>query len=412
LKGGWRDIDGDGPGTVYSHPLESCPGAHTTPRLRHLRAIWWNKERLLLPEKTEELEREEIVANLKKGHFYWTCTCEKPRQHQCENGVLYVNVGQSPDGGELAYGKSKGTGNPLNLGRRTHDIVVDHVTTTWGGDMNMTALGNQNLTIRNCLNAEALHSPLHPKGPHSRGILVSDYTGGNAHSICLLSNIFAFNMARNPTVDNVDNTLVANNLMTATNLAIKFQAIPDGKFRVFSQRFRVAFAGNVIERTNWAILGRVLGKPENYKNNHIYLSPDNMINGKTFASVADIWKQVQNPFKDGAQPEICRAKTSPVTVPGLKIKPAKDVKERVLAHAGARPADRDPVDKRIIENIRTGEGKLPIASQREVGGWPELAENRRELTVPENPYADDDGDGYTNLEEWLHAFAAEVEQKD
>ena len=139
---------------------------------------------------------------------------------------------------------------------------------------------------------------------------------------------------------------------------------------------------------------------------------DDMINGKTFASVADIWKQVQNPFKDGAQPEICRAKESPVTVPGLKIKPAKDVKEWVLAHVGARPADRDPVDERIIENIRTGEGKLPIASQREVGGWPELVENRRELTVPENPYADDDGDGYTNLEEWLHAFAAEVEEKD
>ena len=77
--------------------------------------------------------------------------------------------------------------------------------------------------------------------------------------------------------------------------------------------------------------------------------------------------------------------------------------------AGARPADRDSADRRIIENVKTGKGKLPIGSQDEVGGWPELAENRRKLTMPENPDADDDGDGYTNLEEWLHGFAAEVE---
>ena len=34
----------------------------------------------------------------------------------------------------------------------------------------------------------------------------------------------------------------------------------------------------------------------------------------------------------------------------------------------------------------------------------------RKLTLPENPHADDNGDGYTNLENWLHAFAAEVER--
>ena len=50
-----------------------------------------------------------------------------------------------------------------------------------------------------------------------------------------------------------------------------------------------------------------------------------------------------------------------------------------------------------------------VASQEDVGGWPALAENRRELTIPGNPSGDDDSDGYTNLEEWLHGFAADVE---
>jgi hypothetical protein len=31
------------------------------------------------------------------------------------------------------------------------------------------------------------------------------------------------------------------------------------------------------------------------------------------------------------------------------------------------------------------------------------------LSLPSNPSGDDDGDGYTNLEEWLHKMAAEVE---
>jgi hypothetical protein len=41
--------------------------------------------------------------------------------------------------------------------------------------------------------------------------------------------------------------------------------------------------------------------------------------------------------------------------------------------------------------------------------FPTLAQNRRTLTLPANPNSDDDGDGYTNLEEWLHCMAAQVE---
>lgn len=46
-----------------------------------------------------------------------------------------------------------------------------------------------------------------------------------------------------------------------------------------------------------------------------------------------------------------------------------------------------------------------------MGGWPKLAENRRVLSLPDNPDGDNDGDGYTNLEQWLHAFATDVEGK-
>jgi hypothetical protein len=54
-------------------------------------------------------------------------------------------------------------------------------------------------------------------------------------------------------------------------------------------------------------------------------------------------------------------------------------------------------------------GPVSITDENEVGGFPTLAQNIRVLALPANPNGDDDGDGYTNLEELLHALAACVE---
>lgn len=88
--------------------------------------------------------------------------------------------------------------------------------------------------------------------------------------------------------------------------------------------------------------------------------------------------------------------------------PASDAYEWVLKQAGARPADRDNVDNRIIKDVRNGTGRI-IDRTLDVGGWPTLAVNRTSLAIPANPNSDKDGDGYTNIEEWLHQMAAKVE---
>lgn len=61
------------------------------------------------------------------------------------------------------------------------------------------------------------------------------------------------------------------------------------------------------------------------------------------------------------------------------------------------------VDKRYVNDVINGTGSI-INSQFDVGGWPKLAQNTRILNLPINPNGDDDSDGYTNLEEWLHAY--------
>jgi hypothetical protein len=116
--------------------------------------------------------------------------------------------------------------------------------------------------------------------------------------------------------------------------------------------------------------------------------------------------------------------------------PYTEAFELVLANAGASKA-RDSVDARILNEIRTGTakfgatygggGKGIIDSQRDVGGWPKLATapaprdsdsdgmpDDWEKSEGLNPqYADDgsldaDGDGYTNVEEYLNSLAPSV----
>ena len=85
----------------------------------------------------------------------------------------------------------------------------------------------------------------------------------------------------------------------------------------------------------------------------------------------------------------------------------------VLRSAGARPAERDSVDARIVRSVRDGSGRIVncVSSStcaRHAHGWPTLEENRRALTLPANPNTVTES-GYTNLELWLHEMAAEVE---
>ena len=396
LYEGWTDVDGDGPGTVYSHPLKVSPQKAYGSGNR--RSVWYDDRDLTEdPGKTK---------NVGMNRWDWDPRVEKRKGREVrrsDKGVLYVNVGEDPSKGRLEYGKYKSSViDPIPITSGTRNIVLDHLTCTWAGDMNMQTQGSH-VTIRNCLSAEALHHPKHPKGGHSRGLLVFAYGPNQGEYTTVIGNLFAFNMARNPTVSKGYRVLVANNFVSDVNVGIKL-------FDSSGMNSVTAAQANVIQRANAPFLARVTNRktPEKTKT---YISPDNMVDGRTFESVEDIWQQVvTNPFKAGTQPKSARVTSSPVIVPGLKLKPVEEVKEWVLATAGARPADRDPADRRIIENVKTGRGRLPIASQEEVGGWPELAENRRRLTVPENPDADDDGDGYTNLEEWLHGFADKVEE--
>ena len=84
---------------------------------------------------------------------------------------------------------------------------------------------------------------------------------------------------------------------------------------------------------------------------------------------------------------------------------------RVLRYAGARPTDRDSVDKRIVASVRNRNGQIincvaPNGTTRcskNAGGWPKYGKNNRKLTLPSNQ-SSIASNGYSNLENWLNSM--------
>ena len=109
--------------------------------------------------------------------------------------------------------------------------------------------------------------------------------------------------------------------------------------------------------------------------------------------------------------------------PRVTTTDANTAYDQVLRSAGASLV-RDAIDVRLVDAVMNQTGQV-IDSQDEVGEWPELAlgetpldtdqdgmpnvwevDNGLDPLDPEDRNLDDDGNGYTELEEYLHALAA------
>ena len=110
--------------------------------------------------------------------------------------------------------------------------------------------------------------------------------------------------------------------------------------------------------------------------------------------------------------------TPPLELPNLPLSsalPYTEVESSLLANAGARPLDRDAVDRRIMNEIATRTGSVPNHPADKAGpgtgddGFPILAVNSRPLEVPEDMHDVVDAVGRTRIEAWLEAFASELE---
>jgi hypothetical protein len=131
-------------------------------------------------------------------------------------------------------------------------------------------------------------------------------------------------------------------------------------------------------------------------------------------------------FRGWNDRQIAAYKQAQPFMPGpIATQEARDAYRAVLADGGATRPRRDAVDRRIVEEVVRGAGNI-LNSQAEVGGWPELhsAITPRDTDGDGMPDEwerqhgldpgdavdgpqDRNGDGYTNVEEYINDLAAD-----
>jgi len=303
------------------------------------------------------------------------------RTHDVLIQHLRIRVGDAPEGPD-----------PTNrdalqiIGNPSFNVVIDHVSASWAIDENMsTWYPVENITISNCIISEALYDSLHSKGPHSMGLLIGDH----AKNVTVVGNLLASNNYRMPRVTGDASVVILNNVSYNSGDGYAFAALGG------AGPVQVSAVGNIFQygpdtRSNALTMHLEAGNTEG---SSVYYSDNHASSSIGFTYDTSFDPRVSSP---------------PVWHSSLTVRDSSTVENWVLSNAGARPADRDVVDERVVSEVSSRSGYM-INSQSEVGGWPDLQSTYRAFTIPANPNGDDDGDGYTNVEEILSQMAATVE---
>lgn len=310
-------------------------------------------------------------------------------------------------------------------GKEISNIIVDHSTFSWGVDSNIETWYRVNkATIQWSMISEGLNNSTHSKGLHSKGLMIGGYKGGESggigsENISVLHNLLAHNSDRNPLIQMCGYGQVINNTTYNAQYTFSHQQLncPAGMSYV-----------------NW--VGNYHKKgPSSESSNDLKVIPED--GGKCHPGKVYVSGNI-GPGRSEGQPETnwvsfnsaCNSQdiltTIPATGPTVTTKSAMVAYDELLAAGGAGNswavdcngtgyARRDLIDERVIGDVRNGKGKI-IDNPDQVGGWavpiagvacvdldkdgmPDNWESSHRLT---DSSGDADGDGYTNLEEYLN----------
>jgi len=280
----------------------------------------------------------------------------------------------------------------------TYNVVIDHVSISWAIDENISTYyeGVHDVSVNHCIIGEGLWHSLHPMGPHSKGFLV----GQGTHRLAVIGNLLIHNDERNIKANADTSTLFVNNLIVNWDpLKLKYSR---SVYKGVGPGLKATIVGNVY-RAHPADRANQFSLQNAPRDSQIYMN-DNEARVKT----ENGWEKKSLKIKDG-KTEL--SKNTPVWIASFKARSAKETPAWVLKNAGARPADRDAVDLRLLADAENGGGGL-LDSPKDVGGWPPLEKHIRGTGgVPslEIPLGGIQPSGYTQTEEWLHEMARQVE---
>lgn len=318
---------------------------------------------------------------------------------------IRIRPGDDPDG------PAPGNRDALKIESSTgiKNIVIDHVSLSWGVDETLTLWDKwDNVTLTNNIIAEGLRYSIMPNNEEAgRGLLVGPTDG----RVLIQGNLLAHIVERNPLSRGTNMVFVNNVVYNRSNMDVDLQS-EKGMVTKNSVVGNVFIRGADFSRShNKPILLRTDSKFGLPSGSKLYVADNAAVEAN-----GDAWSVVST--NTSASLSGYKASSPPVWPTGLTALPTANdtVLNKVLQSAGARPADRDEVDARIVKSVRERSGQIincvaPDGSERckkNAGGWPKVAENRRALVLPSN-HNEVTPSGYTKLELWLHEMAAQVE---
>lgn len=265
------------------------------------------------------------------------------------------------------------------------DVWFDHCSATWSVDENMSASTYKSPTgrparrihMRDCIIAEGLHDSSHAKGPHSKGTLVF----GGTQEVAIVRCLYSSQVERNPVFQPGTSGVVVNCVIANPGDRAIHAHEPDAEARQAGfTKARLAVVGNVVlfgEKSKRSARSIFEGVADAYfKDNEGY---------DWFGSPLQLLRQE---FPLQAQPPVWPEGLQPLTATGAIW--------HLTRYAGARPAERDAIDQRIVPEAFAGTARI-INSQDEVGGYPKTQPVTRALTVPDS-----------KRKAWLEKLAVEV----
>ena len=287
------------------------------------------------------------------------------------------------------------------------NVVIDHCSFSWSMDEILSAWGpHDNVTLTNNIFAEPLHDSFHPSQTdpglvaHGYGVIFGVSPG---NSITMVGNLFAHVVERNPLSRASELVFVNNVVYNRARRDADFQS--NGVLATKSTAIRNVFirgpsyerdVSPIYIRTDSGTLGLGLGS-------RVYQAGNTSV---------DYTRPIMAMTGGDTIPGLLSLDGYPVWNGGITVQTVQaSVIDRVLNFSGARPKDRDVVDKRVVQDVRNRTGQIincvtangTARCAKNGGGWPTVAQNRRALTLPANPNTVT-ASGYTNAELWLHSM--------
>jgi len=283
--------------------------------------------------------------------------------------------------GSTGLGKRAGVDfDAITTVRGASDVIVDHCSLTWATDENLSAsstrfhgeseadwmrAASRRITYSNNLIAEGLADSTHAKGEHSKGSLIHDHV----NDVLIVGNLYAHNYERNPLFKGGARGQVLNNLIyDPGQRAMHYNLIAEEWLGHPYSTGQMVMRGNVMRAgpsTETLAFFMVGGSGD-----VDYVLDDNLVVDRIGRPLPELGRYTTAPLR------LTPLKTAPPLPFGVRLLSSAQVQDAVIADAGARPWDRDDIDRRILANAIEGRGKI-IDSEDEVGGYPKVAETRQ-----------------------------------